>query len=177
MHLQFPQPELQTNKFGRAYTRQVTNQHAHLSCKLPSKSWQLGFEAAPDLFIIVATEGWVFKLYSRQKIKSDLTETWLVITRWKTWQKELGSSYIWQTILSGRHATVTIQSSVRVETRQIKSLPYHESDTGIQSYFEKPTFSITTSICLLTSFIHGKEITPSRSNELFFIPRTLSFFL
>lgn len=113
--------------------------------------------------------------------QSDLTETWLVVTHWKTcwkpWQKELGSSYVWQTILSGRHTTVTIQSSVKVETRQINSLTYHESDTGIQSYFEKLIFSITTSSCLLTSFIHGKEITPSRSNELFFIPRTLSFFL
>lgn len=153
------------------------HQPACPSIKLPSKSWQLGFEAAPDLFIIVATEGWVFKVYSRQKIKSDLTETWLVITRWKTWQKELGSSYIRQTTLSGRHATVTIQSSVKLETRQIKSVTYHESDTGIESYFEKPTLHhFQHMLTALTSFIHGKEITPhSRRIELCFILRTLSF--
>lgn len=44
------------------------HQPACLSIKLPSKSRQLGFEAAPDLIIILATQEWVFKVYSRQKI-------------------------------------------------------------------------------------------------------------
>ena len=60
-----------------------------------------------------------------------------------------------------RATTVTILSSVNVETRQIKAVNGHKSDASIESYCERPTldqFQGMTSA--LTSFIKGKENTP-----------------
>ena len=48
-------------------------QPACLSVKLRSKSRQPGFEAASDLFVILAAYGSVFKVHSQQK--SGLTKT------------------------------------------------------------------------------------------------------
>ena len=60
-----------------------------------------------------------------------------------------------------RATTVTILSSVNVETRQIKAGTGHKSDAGIESYCERPTlhqFQYMSSA--LTSFIQGKENNP-----------------
>ena len=56
-----------------------------------------------------------------------------------------------------RATTVTILSSNNVETRQIKAVTGHRSDTSIQSYCERPTLSQFKQISsTLSSFVDGK---------------------
>ena len=60
-----------------------------------------------------------------------------------------------------RATTVTILSSVNVETRQIKAVTGHKSDASIESYCERPTLDqFQRMSSALTSFIQGKENTP-----------------
>ena len=60
-----------------------------------------------------------------------------------------------------RATTVTILSSVNVETRQIKAVTGHKSDASIKSYCERPTLDqLQRMSSALTSFIQGKENTP-----------------
>ena len=59
-----------------------------------------------------------------------------------------------------RATTVTVLSSVNVETRQIKAVTGHKSEASIESYCERPTLRQFQHISsALTSFIHGKENT------------------
>ena len=56
---------------------------------------------------------------------------------WKTPPREPGFRRISRTTL--RATTVTVLSSVKVETRQIKAMTVHKSDATIESYCERPT--------------------------------------
>ena len=59
-----------------------------------------------------------------------------------------------------RATTVTVLSSVNVETRQIKAVTGHKSEASIESYCERPTLrQFQHMSSALTSFIHGKENT------------------
>ena len=59
-----------------------------------------------------------------------------------------------------RATTVTVLSSVKVETQQIKAVTGHKSEASIESYCERPTLRQFPHISsALTSFIHGKENT------------------
>ena len=60
-----------------------------------------------------------------------------------------------------RATTVTVLSAKNVETRQIKAITGHKSDTSIQSYCERPTINQFKQMsAALTSFIHGEESPP-----------------
>ena len=60
-----------------------------------------------------------------------------------------------------RATTVTILSSVNVETRQIKAVTVNKSDASIESYCERPTLhQFQHMSSALTSFIQGKENNP-----------------
>ena len=57
-----------------------------------------------------------------------------------------------------RATTVTVLSSKNVETRQIKAVTGHRSDSSIQSYCERPTLSQFKQMSsTLSSFVDGKE--------------------
>ena len=59
-----------------------------------------------------------------------------------------------------RATTITVLSSVNVETRQIKAVTGHNSEAIIESYCERPTLrQFQHMSSALTSFIHGKENT------------------
>ena len=59
-----------------------------------------------------------------------------------------------------RATTVTVLSSVNVETRQIKAVTGHKSDASIESYCERPTLhQFQHMSSALSSFIQGKENT------------------
>lgn len=62
-----------------------------------------------------------------------------------------------------RATTVTVLSSVNVETRQIKAITGHKSDASIESYCERPTLhQFQHMSSAITSFVHGKEnVTPT----------------
>ena len=65
-----------------------------------------------------------------------------------------------------RATTVTVLSSNNVETRQIKAVTGHKSDTSIESYCARPTLNQFKSMSsALTSFIHGSENTPPASTS------------
>ena len=61
-----------------------------------------------------------------------------------------------------RATTVTALSASNIETRQIKAITEHKSDSSIESYVERPTLEhfkkMSTS---LTSFIQGEKSTQS----------------
>lgn len=61
-----------------------------------------------------------------------------------------------------RATTVTVLSASNIETRQIKAITGHKSDSSIESYVERPTLEqfkkMSTS---LTSFIQGEKSTQS----------------
>ena len=60
-------------------------------------------------------------------------------------------------------ATVIVLSSNNVETRQIKAVAGHKSDTNIESYCARPTLNQFKSMSsALTSFIHGSENVKTR---------------
>lgn len=57
-----------------------------------------------------------------------------------------------------RATTVTVLSAKNVETRQIKAITEHKSDTRIESYCERPTLNQFKQMsAALTSFIYGEE--------------------
>ena len=57
-----------------------------------------------------------------------------------------------------RATTVTVLSAKNVDTRQIKAITGHKSDTSIESYCERPTLNQFKQMsAALTSFIHGEE--------------------
>ena len=57
-----------------------------------------------------------------------------------------------------RATTVTVLSAKNVETRQIKAITGHKSDTSIESYCERPTLNQFKQMsAALTSFSHGEE--------------------
>ena len=59
-----------------------------------------------------------------------------------------------------RTTTVTVLSSLNVETRPIKAVTGHKSEASIESYCERPTLrQFQHMSSALTSFIHGKENT------------------
>ncbi|XP_068704068.1 uncharacterized protein KIAA1958-like [Montipora foliosa] len=59
---------------------------------------------------------------------------------------------------SMRATTVTVLSSNNIETRRIKAVTGHRSDTSIQSYCERPTlYQFKDMSSALSSFIEGKE--------------------
>ena len=59
---------------------------------------------------------------------------------------------------SMRATTVTVLSSNNIETRRIKAVTGHRSDTSIQSYCERPTLDQFKDMSsALSSFIEGKE--------------------
>ena len=61
-----------------------------------------------------------------------------------------------------RATTVTVLCGKNVETRQIKAITGHKSDTSIESYCERPTLNQFKQMsAALTSFIHGEESPPT----------------
>ncbi|XP_078383138.1 uncharacterized protein KIAA1958-like [Oculina patagonica] len=63
-----------------------------------------------------------------------------------------------------RATSVTILSEANVETRHIKSVTGHKSDTSIESYSNKPSFQQKEKMsAILSSFVGGENI--SRSDE------------
>ena len=57
-----------------------------------------------------------------------------------------------------RATTVTVLSERNVETRQIKAVTDHRSDTSIESYYERPTLrQFRNMSTALSSFVHGGE--------------------
>jgi hypothetical protein len=61
-----------------------------------------------------------------------------------------------------RATTVTVLSSNNVETRKIKAVTGHRSDTSIESYCAKPTLSQFKQLSsTLSSFLNGEENTAS----------------
>ena len=63
-----------------------------------------------------------------------------------------------------RATTVTVLSSVNMETRQIKAVTSHKSKASIESYCERPTLrQFQHMSSALTSFKHGKENTGYQS--------------
>ena len=62
-----------------------------------------------------------------------------------------------------RATTVTVLSSVNVETRQIRAVTGHKSDASIESYCERPTLhQFQHMSSAITSFVHGKKnVTPT----------------
>ena len=64
-----------------------------------------------------------------------------------------------------RATTVTVLSSNNVETRKIKAVTGHRSDTSIESYCERPTLGQFKHMSsTLSSFVHGKENTAASSS-------------
>ena len=58
-----------------------------------------------------------------------------------------------------RATTVTVLSERNVETRQIKAVTGHRSDTSIESYCERPTLrQFRNMSTALSSFVHGREL-------------------
>lgn len=57
-----------------------------------------------------------------------------------------------------RATTVTVLSANNIETRKIKAITGHKSDSSIESYCERPTLNQFKEMSTaLTSFIHGEE--------------------
>jgi hypothetical protein len=66
-----------------------------------------------------------------------------------------------------RATTVTVLSSSNIETRQIKAITGHKSDSSIESYCERPTLGQFKEMSTaLTSFIHSDRSPESRSQSL-----------
>lgn len=58
-----------------------------------------------------------------------------------------------------RATTVTVLSAKNIETRKIKAITGHKSDSSIESYCERPTLNQFKEMSTaLTSFIHGEEM-------------------
>ncbi|CAB4029670.1 hypothetical protein AWC38_SpisGene10896 [Paramuricea clavata] len=65
-----------------------------------------------------------------------------------------------------RATTVTVLSSNKVETRKIKAVTGHRSDTSIESYCARPTLSQFKQMSsTLSSFVHGEENTAATSSS------------
>ena len=66
-----------------------------------------------------------------------------------------------------RATTVTVLSGSNIETRRIKAITGHKSDSSIESYCERPTLGQFKEISTaLTSFIHSDRSPESRSQSL-----------
>ena len=65
-----------------------------------------------------------------------------------------------------RATTVTVLSSNNVETRKIKAVTGHRSDTSIESYCARPTLSqFKQKSSTLSSLVHGEENTAATSSS------------
>jgi hypothetical protein len=72
-----------------------------------------------------------------------------------------------------RATTVTVLSSKNIETRKIKAITGHRSDTSIESYCQRPTLNQYKEMSTaLTSFVNGDENSPP--NALAICPATTS---
>ena len=79
---------------------------------------------------------------------------------------ERASILLYYTNHSLRATTVTVLSSNNLETRQIKAVTGHKSDTSIESYCARPTLNQFKSMSsALTSFIHCSGNTPPASTS------------
>jgi hypothetical protein len=66
-----------------------------------------------------------------------------------------------------RATTVTVLSGSNIETRQIKAIKGHKSDSSIESYCERPTLGQFKEMSTaLASFIHSDRSPESRSHSL-----------
>ena len=99
--------------------------------------------------------------YSARKLGHNTLENMLKII---TTRAEI-SPYL--TNHSLRATTVTVQSSNNIETRKIKAITSHRSDTSIKSYCERPTLNQFKDMSkALSSYVKGDEISQPQLHNI-----------